>query len=133
MGIVGPTALNAQTLNQGNDMAQLYAGPHPYYETTTTTTPTPTNPTPTDPTPTPTPTDPPKHHPKSKLGARVASSRHSRVRSHKRSHKRSRCAVAKRASRHSKKRTHRVRVACSRLLATKVSHHGIALWHVPKR
>jgi hypothetical protein len=133
MGIVGPTALNAQTLNQGNDMAQLYAGPHPYYETTTTTTPTPTDPTPTDPTPTPTPTDPPKHHPKSKLGARVASSRHSRVRSHKRSHKRSRCAVAKRASRHSKKRTHRVRVACSRLLATKVSHHGIALWHVPKR
>jgi hypothetical protein len=132
MGIVGPTAISAQTVGQNNDMAQLFAGPHPYYESAASSSSDVTAPAPTsDPvaptTTTTTTTTTSKHKPKGKVSARVATSRHT---SRARSHRRSRCALAKR---HARTRTRRIRVKCGRLVASKVAHRGLALWHVPAR
>jgi hypothetical protein len=58
MGIVGPAATRTETVGQGNDRAELFAGPY-VYESAPAPEPTPT-PTPTpEPTPAPTPTPTP--------------------------------------------------------------------------
>jgi hypothetical protein len=140
MGIVGPSAVHAQTIGQNNDQAELFAGPHPYYEAPAGTTPPAVTPAPVVSAPVPTapaPTPTPKHRPRPKTRTARATTSSKRATSR---YGRSRCAIASAAVRHTRARTrrraharHQKVVWCGRLVAKKASARGLAVSHVPAR
>jgi hypothetical protein len=131
MGIVGPDAVSAQTIGQNNDQAQLFAGPHPYYESAANTTDDGgTSSPPPDTTPNPPSTSPsPKPH-KKKVSAKVSVSRKRSARARSRTQSRctpaTRAATRKKASRWSRKHRRSATRKCGRLMLSKTSLHGFA-------